>query len=50
MTNRDIINPLKNVDTGRDGAHSVKVMEHMKLNIPQPIILVLSQHKNQPEH
>lgn len=42
MTNRNIVNPLKNVDIGGDGAHSVKVTEHMRLNIPQAIILALS--------
>lgn len=46
MTNRNIINPLKNVDTGRDGAHSVKVIEHMKLNIPQAIMLILTAQKS----
>lgn len=42
MTNRNIVNPLKNVDIGGDGAHSVKVTEHMRLNISQAIMLALT--------
>jgi len=34
MRNRNIVNPLKNVDIGGDGAHSAKVTEHMRPNIP----------------
>lgn len=43
MTNRNIVNPLKNVDIGGDGTHSLKVMEHMRLNLPQAIMLALTE-------
>lgn len=46
MTNSSIINPLKNVDTGMDGAHCVKVMEHMRLSIPQAITLALTVQRS----
>lgn len=42
MTNRNIENSLKKVGIGKDGAHSVKVTEHMRLKVPKAIILALT--------
>lgn len=43
MTNRNIVNTPKNADIGGDEAHRVKVMEHMRLNIPQAVMLALTE-------
>lgn len=42
MTNRNIVSSLKKAGIGEDEAHSVKVTEHMRLNLPQAIILALT--------
>lgn len=42
MTNRDIVSSLRKAGTDEDEAHSVKVTEHMRLNVPEAIILPLT--------
>lgn len=43
MTHRNVANSLIKVGTGEDDAHSAKVTEHMRLKVPQAIILALTE-------